>query len=706
MAGELQHAHGATGVTLYGDIRNETGQVWNTTLGPAAFETQVNANWVNGDYAITIDETPADGYFYVGDLPAVDMGKITPSIHLKVGGAWAVSDPIVGSFAQFMWSGTVASPPDVNVTFADGDVVNLVTEVEADLTKIHGTALTETVAGYLAAAFKKLFDVASPVLTVQSVNQTGDCYSSAQRQQMAREAHGVSGTVWHVKYDASETMGNDALSWATADETAGVGVKTDIEAASAGDLVEIGAGTFALGNNVINTPDGVSVRGQGIDITTITSTAELTTGAIVKPPTNGKISDFTIHGLNTDGTFQAALGTNGGAGQANFTDSFGERLRLIADTDGFYCLNASTCTMTLKDSLIETKYDGVTFISSGVHVLKLFNTTIIVTGPSTVAGDQSVRCVNNSSNSPGSTIHLVDCTILGRDGELSTRGINNGSGSVYCFNTKIHVESAGTTYSVFNSGGDLAVMIGCDYDRSNTSGTITEVSAEEAAVIFNNLDHLALTATATADMTSELADNTILSRMLANGDTSAFDPSTDGLQPIRDTAPLGTPMRGTDSATLQATWTDAKAGYLTGPVALEATLTAIKGAGWTTETLVAIDVLIDAIKAKTDGLNFTGNDVKATLDGEEVTPTTVSKMGYALSAAGQNLVAAALLDLADGVETGVTVRQGLQRMAAVLAGEISGAGSGTEVFVGLDGVTTRVTVTATAAGDRTSVVYA
>lgn len=56
------------------------------------------------------------------------------------------------------------------------------------------------------------------------------------------------------------------------------------------------------------------------------------------------------------------------------------------------------------------------------------------------------------------------------------------------------------------------------------------------------------------------------------------------------------------TALSNVTWTDAKAGYLTGPVALEATLTAIKGAGWTTETLAAIDVLIDAIKAKTDNL--------------------------------------------------------------------------------------------------------
>lgn len=34
--------------------------------------------------------------------------------------------------------------------------------------------------------------------------------------------------------------------------------------------------------------------------------------------------------------------------------------------------------------------------------------------------------------------------------------------------------------------------------------------------------------------------------------------------------------------------------------ALEATLTAIKGAGWTTETLKALDTLLDAVKAKTD----------------------------------------------------------------------------------------------------------
>lgn len=46
------------------------------------------------------------------------------------------------------------------------------------------------------------------------------------------------------------------------------------------------------------------------------------------------------------------------------------------------------------------------------------------------------------------------------------------------------------------------------------------------------LDHLCVTATGAADMTTEVADNTVLSRIIANGDTSTFVQATDGLRPI------------------------------------------------------------------------------------------------------------------------------------------------------------------------------
>jgi hypothetical protein len=48
--------------------------------------------------------------------------------------------------------------------------------IKANLAQILGTALTETT-GYLAAAFKAFFNIASPVLTTASVNQTGDSYA-------------------------------------------------------------------------------------------------------------------------------------------------------------------------------------------------------------------------------------------------------------------------------------------------------------------------------------------------------------------------------------------------------------------------------------------------------------------------------------------------------------------------------------------------
>jgi hypothetical protein len=73
--------------------------------------------------------------------------------------------------------------------------------------------------------------------------------------------------------------------------------------------------------------------------------------------------------------------------------------------------------------------------------------------------------------------------------------------------------------------------------------------------------------------------------------------------------------------------------------------------------------------------------------------------------AAQN--AAALLDLADGIETGVTPRQALRGVSAILCGIVSGGGSGTEVFKAVAaaaGGTTRVTVTADGSGNRSAVV--
>ncbi len=87
--------------------------------------------------------------------------------------------------------------------------------------------------------------------------------------------------------------------------------------------------------------------------------------------------------------------------------------------------------------------------------------------------------------------------------------------------------------AVADAAGGLAVSDAGGLDLDN------DVANQLIAI---NLDHLLKVVTAAADMTAEVVDNTILSRMLANGDTSAFVPSTDGLQLIRDAITASAPL--------------------------------------------------------------------------------------------------------------------------------------------------------------------
>jgi hypothetical protein len=79
--------------------------------------------------------------------------------------------------------------------------------------------------------------------------------------------------------------------------------------------------------------------------------------------------------------------------------------------------------------------------------------------------------------------------------------------------------------------------------------------------------------------------------------------------------------------------------------------------------------------------------------------------------ADELLTAAAVNDeILDCLQTdtpvdGKTIQSALRIIAAVCAGKISGAPTGTEVFKGLDGSTTRATVVVDADGNRTAVTY-
>lgn len=62
-----------------------------------------------------------------------------------------------------------------------------------------------------------------------------------------------------------------------------------------------------------------------------------------------------------------------------------------------------------------------------------------------------------------------------------------------------------------------------------------------------------------------------------------------------------------------------------------------------------------------------------------------------------------LLDLANGVESGLTLKQALRIITAVLAGKVSGAGTGTEAFRDVNDTKDRVVSTVDSNGNRTNV---
>jgi len=85
----------------------------------------------------------------------------TPDVNAKQLGATAQTGRDIGA-SVLLSSGTGTG----QLSFASG-------VVKSNLSQILGTALTET-AGYLAAGFKKLFNIETPVLTMESVNQSAD----------------------------------------------------------------------------------------------------------------------------------------------------------------------------------------------------------------------------------------------------------------------------------------------------------------------------------------------------------------------------------------------------------------------------------------------------------------------------------------------------------------------------------------------------
>jgi hypothetical protein len=94
------------------------------------------------------------------------------------------------------------------------------------------------------------------------------------------------------------------------------------------------------------------------------------------------------------------------------------------------------------------------------------------------------------------------------------------------------------------------------------------------------------------------------------------------------------------------------------------------------------------------------------VDVNAATIATNALTASAIAADAGTELANAVLDLTDGIESSVTLRQAMRAIAAMLSGLIADAGTGTETFKGIgqsSGGTTRVTVTADSSGNRSAI---
>ena len=137
---------------------------------------------------------------------------------------------------------------------------------------------------------------------------------------------------------------------------------------------------------------------------------------------------------------------------------------------------------------------------------------------------------------------------------------------------------------------------------------------------------------------------------------------------------------------------------------------------WAVKLAISASPITDSIEELTNATVSDKTGFKLAADGLDLVTTwtvgitgTVSGNAVAgdamtLTAGERDSIATALLDLASAVDT-KTVREALRYIAAAVAGKVSGAGTDIETFSGLDGVSTRMAVTADEDGNRTAISY-
>jgi len=266
----------------------------------------------------------------------------------------------------------------------------------------------------------------------------------------------------------------------------------------------------------------------------------------------------------------------------------------------------------------------------GTDLFDVSATQILGTAISTpaTAGILDVN-VKNMNNVAGTSITTINAN------QGTTQPINfTGTGATAYAKSDV-ISIGGTAQTANDNGADIndilvdtavigALGAGLTAIPWNASWDAEVQSEVDDGLVARNLDHLCAVTTAAADMTTEVVDGSIISRILSKtSDTSTYDPTTDSQEAIRDketdietdTAVIGALGAGLTALATQAS-VNTIDDFLDTEIAAILADTNELQTDWVNGG--RLDLLIDAIKVPTDKLVFT---VANQLDSNTLTQT-------------------------------------------------------------------------------------
>ena len=559
---------------------------------------------------------------------------------------------------------TVSGFPDVNVYYYATVAASTGTnsnKPEVDLTHIHDSALTETSAGYLAAAFKKLFDVASPVLVASDVMRGTDSANTTvpDAAGVVATALGDGTVILHSDYNAAKTAAHAGdLMLADLTKIHGTAL-TETDGQLAGRFVDFfdqaGAGysvatalssfkatgfsthsaadvytAFGTGGNLttcatatsvtVSDKTGFSVSQTGLDAVLKTTTFALAMAdAIWDEAISGHTTGTTFGGKNQKAVPSETVGDYKATGfsthsAADVYSAFGDGSNLTT------CATATSTTCSDKT--------GFALSSTGLDLVTTW--TVDITG--TVSGNSqhnaaavwaaADRALSTPADYKANVSELALEASLS-DGSVMLHSDYDAAKTAAQAGDAMTLSAGAIVAASFGAGAiDATAIAAGAIDnatfaadvQSTAYGSNIIAQAVGKAVVNYGLDHL-VSASVTG---TDVADNSIIAKMVsksATADWDSFANTDDALEAIRD---QGDSDWVTGSGTSTLTQADIRTAVGLASADLDTQLSAISG-------------YVDCLPVTLDGSTFT-NLPKVVTDDASRTASMADVSALALEA--------------------------------------------------------------------------